>query len=71
MSNRPGVAIRSWAYRRDGYSPDSGNVLAKTAKEALKLVHFMHGYASNTTVFCAETGEKWVDTYKGIRRVKK
>jgi len=67
----PGIEMRSWAFRRDGYSPAGGNVLAKTGKEALKLVHFMHGHASNTTVYCAETNEQWIDTYNGIRRVKK
>lgn len=59
-----------WAYKRPYCSPPSGNVMAETAKEAFRLIHFMHGYASGTRVFCARTDEEWVDDYRGVRRVK-
>ena len=53
--------MKSWAFNRPYCNPPSGNVLAKTANEAIKLVHYMHGFASDTSVFCAETGEEKTD----------
>ena len=62
--------LKSWAYTRPYCQPASGNVVAKTASEALQLVHRMHGYANGTRAFCAETGEEWLDDYSGLRQVR-
>lgn len=64
-------SFKGWAFRRDGYNPDGGFVIAKTASEAFSLVQYMHGPASGVTVFCAETNQEFVDGPKGIRRVSK
>jgi hypothetical protein len=56
--------IKSWAFKRPRCNPASGNMLAKTADEAIKLVHYAHGFASNTEVYCAENDERKIDKSK-------
>lgn len=53
--------MKSWGFKRPYCNPSSGNVLAYSADEAIKLVHFMHGFTSNTEVYCAETNERKKD----------
>lgn len=54
--------FKTWAFRRPFCSPSTGTLQAKTGKEALKLVHYMYGFASDTEVYCMETEEKHKDT---------
>lgn len=50
--------LKTWAFKRKSCEPSSGGfVLAKTGKEALLLVNYAYGYITDTTLFCAETGE--------------
>lgn len=53
--------LKSFAFRRPYCSPPSGFVTAYTGPEALELVHYAHGYADRTRVFCALTGEEWLE----------
>lgn len=49
--------MKNWAFTRNMCTPSGGFVLAETAEEALKLINFAYGY-TETTVYCAATGEK-------------
>jgi hypothetical protein len=51
--------LRSWAVSRHYCNPRGVNVLARSGKEALKLVNHMYGYASGVA-YCAETKEEVV-----------
>ena len=53
--------LRNWAFIRPYCSPTSGVIQAYEAKEAIDLVHEVYGFASNTSIYCAETGERLVD----------
>ena len=55
-------ATKTWAFKRPYCSPSSGCVLAKTSDEAMKLIYYMYGVASNTEIYCAETEEQYKDT---------
>lgn len=55
------ISLKSWAFQRPFCTPTGGFVLARTAPEAISLIHFAHGYCSNTKVFCAETGREYTD----------
>ncbi len=57
--------LKSWAFRRPFCVPAGGFVLAKTGSEAIELINYAHGYASHTSIFCAETGEKYGDDLEG------
>ncbi len=58
-------SLKSWAFSRPYCSPEGGNVVAKTPQEAIKLVHYAYGFASDTSVYCAETGETFVENNNG------
>ena len=55
--------MKSWGFKRPYCKPASGNILAKTSDEAIKLAHYINGFASNTEVYCAETGETKTDKH--------
>lgn len=54
-------SMKSWAFSRPYCSPTSGILQAKTADEAIDLIHKAYGFASNTSVYCSETKERKTD----------
>ena len=61
--------LKNWGFRRPYCSPDTGSILAKTGEEALKLVNFMYGSCGGTTVYCAETGERYINKYGKAKKI--
>jgi len=53
--------LRIWAFIRPYCHPGNGTVQAYSAEEAMGLVHEQYGFASNTSVYCAETKERLKD----------
>ena len=55
------IPMKSWAFHRPYCNPASGIIQAKTADEAIDLIHNAYGFASNTSVYCSETKERKSD----------
>lgn len=62
--------MKNWAFRRPYCSPVAGFVQADSGEQALKLVNYAYGSCGRTSVFCAKTGEEFIDDYGNVYQIR-